>query len=219
LSDSIVIARGIVSILTRELETLRGIKGIESYIQDVLIGAGIEDIRRFIHWIRQKEIRIREGWPMGDAPEFPCWAVVSQAGSEKPDRYAAGDRIAANEIETVLTGSDGLPERADRIETFGTDWDHHFSLESWSINGELTPLLHALLKHLIFRNKDEFAEFKVFDISLSEENFIPNMEMFPNIPYVRTLSMRLDGRFDYTVRTTNIKMKHKTSFRLGGFYN
>ena len=168
-----------------------------------------------VSWILSKEHNIYHALPVPAERSFPCWVIQPQQESEKISQTFFGERIYAVK-HTQYLDTQNKVIRSDRVEYKGAEWDTVHEVQTWTINGILTPLMHQLAAYLIFRNKPKVTIAGVNVIILSGSGFDMQHDDYPMIPFVRILSVGADQPLVYKKITKNVPMRKSTTFA-GGF--
>jgi len=168
-----------------------------------------KDLLRFKSWLKSNDPKIIQGFPMPGSSLYSCYSVLPASGSEKEDRGAFSDLLG---WKTRISESDdvGNPKQIKIQYKRGIDWESTVNVSSWSLNGELTLMLHSLARKLLFEDKSLVLAAQ--NLKFAEETFQISMDQYPEIPFIRILSVSTDYTMSFDQKEENAYLRNKISF-------
>ena len=149
-------------------------------------------------------IGVGVGYPTEDA-HLPFVSVIASGGSEDDGSATMGNVLGRHgEVLGDLATASG---RAREHTAVGIDWRTTVQVGSWTTAPELSAVLHAAVKHLLFRHKGRLFVAGVLDVSLSDGGFEPDPRFHPRTAYVPVVSVRLSHTMVQTRRVDPVPTK------------
>ena len=170
-------------------------------------GVWLSEMRDIFSGMLNEESRgvgVGVGYPTEDA-HLPYLSVIASGGGEDDSTATMGNVLARQgEAMGDLTKATG---RVREHVAIGIDWRTNIQIGSWTTAPELSTVLHAVVKHLMFRHKGRMLVAGVTDLVLSDSGFEPNAQLHPRTGWVPVVSVRLSHTMVQTRRTDPVPTK------------
>ena len=148
----------------------------------------MRDIFRTMVEEESRGIGVGVGYP-SEHVHLPYVSIVSSGGGED-DSSATMGNVLSRRGEALGNMADDSA-RAREHTALGLDWRTTVQVGSWTTSPELSTVLHAAVKHILFRLKGRLAVAGVLDVALSDAGFEPDPRFHPRTAYVPVVSVRL----------------------------
>lgn len=149
-------------------------------------------------------INVTIGYPM-QPTHMPAVSVVIAGGGEDDASATMGNVLhRTGEALGDLADDSG---RARSNTLIGIDWRTTVQVGSWTTAPELTSVLHAVVKMLLFGAKGRLMPAGVYDIALSDSGIQPDPNFYPLTSYVPIVSLRMTHTIGQTRRHDPVATK------------
>src|SRR3990167_6423166 len=169
-------------------------------------------VAEFRTWVQKKVQKIYHQFPFPGERALPCYVITEMEHKEIANQSFIGERITPVSYVEHRKVSDNSLIQKDRVEFFGSEWDCVFEIQTWTLNGILTPLLHSLSVYLLFSGKANLTLAGGNTVSFSETSSAIRDDAFPNVTFLQTLVLYIDQAFKWKKVTPAVPLKKYVVF-------
>lgn len=176
---------------------------LDYYLPDILAGRPAKEIERFKQFYlkgvvdissaeeAQERARYRvkkiRGYPR-QTTELPCWAIVIQ--SENEVRQGIGNFLYEDTDAQKMY--------------YGSYAEGAIGIQCLSNNAELTIHLQAVARYLLLVYRDDLETDGLLKQKVSVSDFLPPPEWFPDVTFVRNITLHCEYELSYSVPYSTI---------------